>query len=366
MTRRRITVNEPQWVALQRQASQSRELRVNTPQQVADLQRQMQSELTRVSERLGAREQSVEHSMSALSDKTRALEADTNSRLGDQANEMHRRLTEIAGKLREETDAALARQQRAWRAELSAERDRQRAELVRLDSQMSRRAQASSQDAEAWLHDAGLMHDLIRDELPHERYAPGELAPLNRRLATARDNARQGLSQAALALAQDSYHNLSELRMEIELRDREWTVMHTAAYEALLQLDGLAADNASQVIAAGKAGNEYPVDLDVDYWSEGALSDLRSAVMYLLTRVNETEAPMSTDELRDVAKVQVPELERHLLGTSSSGPTCKCSPRSCGRTSLRSWPRRSTRSPPTRSRITFTSTWTAAVPSSPS
>ncbi len=308
--RRRITVDEPQWGARERQGRRLGQLKINAPELVADLQRQAQSELARVSERLDARQQSVEHTTSALSDQTRAQEVDTNRRLRDQANEMYRWLTGTAGKLRAETDAALERQQQAWRAELSAERERQRAELARLHSQVNRLA--PPQAVEAWLHDAGLVHDLIRDELPHERHAPGELAPLGRRLANARRSARLGQLPSALVLAQEACYNLSDLRVEIELRDREWTIIRTIACAALLQLDGLAAENALRFIASGEAGNEDPFDLDVDYWSEGALNELRSAVMNLLTRVNDTEASLSIDELRDAAKVQVPELERRL------------------------------------------------------
>jgi hypothetical protein len=309
--RRRITVDEPQWGAWERQGRQLTELKINTPELLADLQRQTQSELARVSQRLEDRQQLVERTMSALSDQTRAQEASANRRLRDQANEMCRSLMDTAGKLREETDAALERQQQAWRAELSAEMELQRAELARLHVQMSPRAGAS-EAAAVWLHDAGLLHDLIRDELPHERYAPGQLAALDRRLAIAGANAQQGQSHAALAVAQETYHCLSELRVDIELRDRAWTAMRVIAYEALLQLDGLAAKNALRVIASGEAGNKDPFDLDVDYWSEGALGELRSTVTHLLTRVNDTEAPLGAAELRDVAKVQVPELERRL------------------------------------------------------
>lgn len=310
--KRRITVDEARWNALQRQASQLKALQVNAPKLVADLRRQTQGELAQVSARLENRQQAVERTMGALSDQTRALEEETNRRLRDQAKQMNQRLKETAGQLRKETDAALAQQQQAWRSELAAERDHQRRELRRLERKMDRDAKASSEAAETWLRDAGLVHDLIRDELPHERYAPGKLAALDQRLATARDNARQGQSQAALAVAQEAFHDLSELRVEIELRDREWTGMHTLAFEALIQLDGLAAENANQVIAAGEAGNEAPFDLNVDYWSEGALTKLRSEVAELLASVNDTDEPLSTEQLRDIAEVQVPELERRL------------------------------------------------------
>ena len=54
--KRRISVDEAQWNVLQRQARQLDDLRVNAPKLVADLQRQTQSELARVSERLSGRQ----------------------------------------------------------------------------------------------------------------------------------------------------------------------------------------------------------------------------------------------------------------------------------------------------------------------
>lgn len=310
--KRRITVDEAQWNVLQRQARQLKDLQVNAPKLVADLQRQTQSELDRVSQQMENRQRSVEQAMSALSSQTRELEAQTNRQLKQQATEMQRRLTESVGELRRDTNTALVRQQQAWRSEISAERERQRAALAKLESQIRRREQASSQVAETWLHDAGVVHDVIRDQMPHERFAPGKLAALDRRLATARDNASQGQSQAALALAQEAYHDLSELRLEIELRERAWTGQHTLTYQALLRLDGLAEQNARQVIEAGGAGNDTPVTVDVDFWSEGALSELRSTVADLLARVNDTKTPLSTDDLRQLEEERVPELERQL------------------------------------------------------
>jgi hypothetical protein len=310
--KRRITVDEAQWNVLQRQARQLQDLQVNAPKLVADLQRQTQTELARVSERMEHRQRSVEQAMSTLSDQTRDLEAETNRRLRQQASDMQRQLTETAGRLRQDTNAALARQQQAWRAEISAERQRQSAALARVESHIRGKEQASSQAAETWLHDAGVVHDLIRDELPHERFAPGQLTALDRRLATARETASQGQSQAALAGAQAAYHDLSELRVEIELREREWSGQYTVTYEALLRLDGLAKQNAEQVIAAGRAGNDAAITVDVDYWSEGALSELRSTVANLLTRINDTTSPPSTDDLHQITEVQVPELEQRL------------------------------------------------------
>ena len=97
--------------------------------------------------------------------------------------------------------------------------------------------------------------------------------------------------------------------------EQEWTGLDTVAYEALLKIDGPAAESAKQVIEERGAGNTRPVDLDVDYWSDGALSDLRSDLAALLARVRDTGNPLSIEELRRVTEVQVPALETRLSDT---------------------------------------------------
>lgn len=310
--KRRITVGEAEWNSLQRQSRQLRELQRNVPKLVANLRRQTQSDLAEVSQRLDSRQRAVEQTMSALSDQTRALEAETNRRLADHVVQMRGELADAAGQLRAETDEALADQQRTWRAELAQERDRQRADIDRLRAELHDQAQTAAETAEAWLHDAVLLRDLIRDELPHQRYADGEVAALSRRIATAEENLRSGQAQSALALAQQTYHDLSDLRVEIELRDREWVGLHTIAYEAVLMFDGLAAHSATEIIEAGAAGNDAPVDLNVDLWSEGRLSELRAAAAALRAQVDDTQSPPSADELREIIGCRVPELEQRL------------------------------------------------------
>jgi hypothetical protein len=299
---------------LQRQGHQlrPRDLQRNAPQLVADLRRRTQADLAQVSRRLNSRQRAVERAMSALSDQARALEAETNRRLSEQAGQLESWLAETAGQLRGETNAALAERQRAWRAEMAAERARRREELSRLREVRHLQAHASAEAARVWLSDAVLLRDLIRDQLPHERYGSGQLAALTRRLAVAEENARQGRLQAALALAQQSYHDLSDLRVEIELQDREWTRLRTVAYEALLELDGLAAQNANQMIDVGAFGNEAAINLDVDYWSEGELRKLRSDLADLTAQVSDAKNPPPAERLRQVIDDQVPGLERLL------------------------------------------------------
>jgi hypothetical protein len=313
--KKRITVGEAEWNALQQQARQLRDLQRNAPKLVADLRRQTQADLDEVSRRLEGRQSAVEQRMGALSTQAKQLEAETSRRLTEQAAQLHSRLSQTAGQLRAETDAALAEQQRTWRAELATERDKQRAEVSELRNELRGEAQASAEAAQAWLSDAAVLRDVIGNQLPHERYAPGELAALTRRLTTAEESSRQGQSQAALALAQQLYHDLHELRVEIELRDREWTGRNTVITEGLRELDETAASNAVLRIAPGEFGNDAAVELDVDHWSEGGLSELRADLRDLLARINDAENPPTAEQLQRTIDTLLPELEQRLTGT---------------------------------------------------
>ncbi len=313
--KKRITVGEAEWNALQHQARQLRDLQRNAPQLVADLRRRTQADLDEVSRRLEGRQSEVEQGLSALSTQARQLEADTSRRLSEQAAQLHSRLSQTAGQLRAEADTALAEQQRTWRAELTAERDKQRAEFSELRSELRGQAEASAEAAKVWLGNAAVLRDTIDSKLPHERYAPGELGALTRRLATAEESARQGQSQAALALAQQMYHDLHDLRVEVSLREAAWTGLYAVAREGLRELNDTAASNATQRIEAGEYGNDAAVDLNVDYWSEGELSELRTDLSDLLARIDSAENPPTAEQLQRTIDILLPELEQRLTGT---------------------------------------------------
>jgi hypothetical protein len=297
--RKRILVAEADWLKLQRKASRLGEIRREMRKLVKEVRRQTEEDLERIFSQVEDRQRQIDQTVAQLSEQARQLEASTNRRLHEHAERMQESLRATAGQLREETRNLLAEQERAWRSEI----DEIRQERTR-----------AAGTARQWLDDAHLMHDLIRDTLPHERFAPGQLTDLHRRLATAEGNLVElGAPEAALARAQDVYHSLSELRLELELRDREWRALQSAATEALTIVDSLI-DHNKVLAVRDPEGQEIPgVELNVDYWSGGALTRLRADVAAILQRVGDETEPMSTTELEAVIEREAPELEQRLV-----------------------------------------------------
>jgi hypothetical protein len=168
----------------------------------------------------------------------------------------------------------------------------------------------ASETTGAWLADARAMAGLIADTVPHERYAPGRLGRLRARLETAEQNAAQGRYDAALAVVQDTYHQLSELRVDAEHRDQERRVAQAQAVEALVMAERLIEENAVQPVHDDE-GREIPDHTcDVDYWTNGDLAELRRDVTDALSRARDDTT--DTQALHALRSEEAPRLEARL------------------------------------------------------
>jgi hypothetical protein len=309
--KKRILVDESEWYRLQREGKRMREVKRELPGLIAGVRRQTEADLERVLGEVEERQRKVDEVVAGLSDRTRGFESEMSRRIGEQSDRLEESLRSAVGEVRQETRELVAEQ----RNELAEERRQRRDEMRRLARRVDdvvEQGERAAKAASDSLRDGRAMHNLIRDTLPHERLAPGELARHERRLATARDNLNEGNPDAALAVAQEAYFGLSDLRIELELRDREWRVARTAAGESLIRLDALI-DQEAVRDARDEAGRALEdVKLDVDYWARGELSRLRDEVAELLGVVRDDEKPMSAEELRDVVEDRAPKLEERL------------------------------------------------------
>jgi hypothetical protein len=313
--RKRVTIDESRWLAVQKEARQLRQVQRNLPALVKQVRDQTRADLERVTGELEARQDKVEATAATLSEQSRRLEEDTNRRLRDHARRMELRLQESSEGIRQETRDALAEQSREIRSEVADLRRRDRVELDRLTEQVSDlvgdadRAASTARDLTA---DARRMHDLIRDALPHERHAPGRLASLELRLVSAEQHAAEGTPAAAIALAQEVAHGLSELRLDVELAERERIEARAAAVTELAITAGLVEENALHEVLDSDGLVVEGVDLDVDHWSNGELSTLRTTVAGLLAKARDDENPLRTQDLRQLTETEVPRLRRRL------------------------------------------------------
>lgn len=217
------------------------------------------------------------------------------------------------GELHAELRQLMQDQEAGWRAAIDAERTERRAQMQSLTGDVAGLVtdrDAARARAESWLRDARALHDLVRDQLPHEQFAPGLLEKQTRLLDAAEQNALAGLHPSALSTAQQVYFEVSDLRLRIELADARWRRRRAAARGAALLLAETIDHNTLIQLPPDEAGESYRVD--VDYWAEGRLTDLRSELDLLSARLADGAAPMSDEDLVAVAERRIPELERRL------------------------------------------------------
>ncbi|SFY23102.1 hypothetical protein [Streptomyces atratus] len=314
--RKRIQVDQSEWYRIQSQARQLRRVQREVPQLIDAVRRQTSADLDRAFARVERRQAQHDALVGRLSEQTRQLEADTARRLKQQAAEVRGELAACAGQIREETRQRLAEQQERVRREIASERAERRAETARLSARFDvidqDRAQAG-QLVKTWLSDARAMTEAIAGAGLHERYAPGELDRLTARLATAEQSATQGRFDAALAMAQDTYHSLSELRAETEQRELARCTARMEAIDALTTVEKEIEGSLSRPVLDPDG---VPVDgstVDVDYWSRGGLGLLREETANGLARARDDRT--GTDELRLLRAQEAPRLEEALGDT---------------------------------------------------
>jgi hypothetical protein len=320
--KKQILVDESAWLSAQAAASRLRDVNAELPGILDAVRRDGQAQIERTRTELGSRQDAIEQSLAGLSEQTKRLEASTTRRIRDQTAMLWNQVQETTKDIRATTRQALEEQEARLEQAIEQERSQRerdiqdlRQNLDSLRQDKDRALTAATQSAA----DARLLFRTIEEQLPHEQFAPGRMAAMSRRLAQAESNISQGHAEAALGQAQDLYLDLSDLRTEVELRDQEWRVAQVAAVSATAALLEQLKYNENLEVTDAQGVKLDGVRLDVDFWSDGELGDLRTKAEGLaaLARGDHTAGdgdprPATLAELRTIVERDVPELNEEL------------------------------------------------------
>ncbi|MFC6880238.1 MULTISPECIES: hypothetical protein [Actinomadura] len=310
---KRITVDEGAWRRANAAAARLREVRRDLPEMLEAVRQERQAETDRAFRGVEGRQRRVEQALSGLGDKAREAERRTAKRLRQQTEKLRGELSETAGKLRAEQRDALAAQDERVRESIAQERAERRQEIQALGEDLTAlrgdRARAA-ETARRVLADARVLLDAIRAELPHERFVPGRLDQVERRLATAEANLGDELGAESLSLVQGAYLDLAELRAELVLLDQEWQAARLAALDTLTVVAERIRFSAELPVPDENGEPIRGLTFDVDHWSGGALERLRTDVDAVAARVRPDDSPLTTEEFREIVRAEAPELER--------------------------------------------------------
>ena len=276
-------------------------------QQNADVQRDLEAlkdQQRRQAELLGS-----------LSEQTRQREEAISAMLGQQMAELEERLRQESSNTRADLTKAIEAQERNWRAELKQEQETRWQQIAAVESDIGQLLDdkaAAQQAAARWLADAETGRKVITETIPdHERLAPGELAPAEQRLADASQNAQDGHYEAAIAAAQQAYRELSGLRAELTLRQRERTELRGQADGALRIVRELIHRSAH---LPGSSIDELAAEaeIDVDHWSDGELKRLTDQVAEVTAELDNEANPPTIERIREIISVQAPEFRERV------------------------------------------------------
>jgi hypothetical protein len=306
--KKRIYVDEGEWSRLQRQAGRLAELKRDLPALIDNVRTQTRADLDRTFQEFDARQRGVEQNLAGLSEQAATFERETSKRLRDNARQLRQQIEDSRRAVQGETREMLAEHRAEVDRVITAERherERGMAELRTRVDEAQRDKDTAAELERRFLDDARVLHRAIA-ALPHERHQPGALDRLTRRLDDA-EAVRGQVAAYGLGNAQSLYHEMSELRLHVEQQELAWRAAQGTAEQALRVVEELIRQQQTFVPAESASTK----DLDVDYWSRGALSRLRGDVTELQKRIQDETQPMTVEELRDVAERQ-PELEQRL------------------------------------------------------
>jgi hypothetical protein len=89
----------------------------------------------------------------------------------------------------------------------------------------------------------------------------------------AQENLIAGMPEAAMPVAQQAYRSCSRLRLQLEFKQNEWQMAYLAACEMVDRLYGIIEENWN-VYAVDIDGNEIDCVIDVNFWTDGMLSQI--------------------------------------------------------------------------------------------
>lgn len=194
------------------------------------------------------------------------------TRLQTGLRDAERARRELGRDLRQE----LAQQGHAIRSDMANMEASLHAEVEHLATQMRSKEDNAQTIALRWVDAAGAQLDTITEDLMHDLFAPGEVDALRSRATQARSNVADGVPEAGLSLAQQTWFEARTLRDRLELEQAAWEELDALARQALEEAQ--AALDAVRHVELQLGGEPSGYTVDVDHWSDGGLTVLERLI----------------------------------------------------------------------------------------
>ncbi|NEP81100.1 MAG: hypothetical protein F6K39_24860 [Okeania sp. SIO3B3] len=264
-----------------------------------DLEKQTQKRLQKQRQEFQtAVRESESRQQQALQQETNRLE----SAMRQGFEEQRREYLQISQQQRKEYIQLLEQQDAKFTELISEERQARQEQIKQVVANIEEERERKAQLASDMLADVETVWEQINRDYQHERFAPGRLADLRRGLEMARSNIQSGVSEAAIANAQQTYLDLADLRLELEQKEQEWQLFYNAAWEDLQSLITEVQANRECEIEVGQGSDAEKFKFEVDYWVDGRLSEYEKQLAELESQLKAGESTLTTEEVKQLGE----------------------------------------------------------------
>lgn len=195
----------------------------------------------------------------------------------------------------------LQEQQQQFNQLVAQERSQRSQDQQQLQQQLGSIAQdqqRKQQLAANFIADVQTLWQQIDRGYAHQQAAPDRLASINRQIELAQSNLQAGMSEAAIASAQQAYLNLTDLRLQLEQQEQASLLVHAASLEQIRSLMAEAKLAQQCEMDVGEGADKETIAIDVNHWTNGRLSQYEQQLQQL-----ESQLAIAIDKL-DQAQLQ--------------------------------------------------------------
>lgn len=169
------------------------------------------------------------------------------------------------------------------------------------------RESGKNQIVYSWLTTTSEICRYIIEQYDHEKFLPGQLVTIYNQVRIAEDNFNRGMAEAALPIIQQSYLDLTNMRVELERKTTEWQSLFLVSWEAANQLFKRIKKNAT-IPALDANGDEMNVQLMLNFWSGGEYLQLQNRTRSIIMDMKERVNVISIHDLQNIISNSLPEI----------------------------------------------------------
>lgn len=338
--RRYVRVEDRELRRLREQDSRLRSVQRDLPERLNAIREEARRELQQRLETFEQRAQRQEQEAQKLKSTLAIIELETHRKLQQQRQEFQNNIRDLEDRQKQNLQSEIQRledamhegfeQQQSLILEITSEQrqeylalneslDQKFTQLMleerqvreQLQRQIEQEKQDKAKQAQNWLDDTETIGQQIDRDYQHQRFAPGELDKLKDELRIAQVNLRNGLAEAAIGKTQETYLRLRELRGKLKQKEEEWLLLYNAALEDLRSLIAQVQANRKCEIEIGQGDKADKFVLEVDFWTDGSLSQYEQELQQIETRLREGKSSLTTEEISQIAQ-QIADLQPRL------------------------------------------------------